>query len=160
MLKKKVPLADLLQYVNILILDDDEDVRDSTRMKLQQAGYPRVEVTGDPEEAVQKFRQTNILLTDQVLDSDKWDGIRIAQEAKQQAGDGIEVILYSGCVSEIEDKAIEAGAMAFLEKPLKFNYLKLWIEETAKRIWLQQILDTTLDELVVMDTQDFGKIHL
>jgi len=116
-------------------------------------------VTGDPEEAVQKFRQTNILLTDQVLDSDKWDGIRITQEAKQQAGDDIEVILYSGRGAEVADLATEAGAIAFLEKPLKFNYLKLWIEETAKRIWLQQILDTTPDELVVMDTQDFGKIH-
>lgn len=159
MRRANVPLADLLQYVSILILDDDKDVRDSTQMKLQQAGYPKVEVTGDPEEAVQKFRQTNILLTDQVLGFDEWDGIKITQEAKKQAGDDIEVILYSGCVSEIEDKATEAGAIAFLEKPLNFNYLKLWIEETAKRIWLQQILDTTPDELVVMDTQDFGKIH-
>ncbi|NOY61176.1 MAG: response regulator, partial [Calditrichaeota bacterium] len=152
-------LADLLQYISILILDDDEQVRDSTQMRLQQAGYPKVEVTGDPEEAVKKFRQTDILLTDQVLDSTEWDGIRITREAKKQARDDIQVILYSGCVSEIADQATEAGAIAFLEKPLNFNYLKLWIEETAKRIWLQQILDTTPDELAVLDTRDFGKIH-
>ncbi|NIA29974.1 MAG: response regulator [Actinobacteria bacterium] len=159
MRRAEEPLADLLQYISILILDDDEQVRDSTQMRLQQAGYPKVEVTGDPEEAVKKFRQTDILLTDQVLDSTEWDGIRITREAKKQARDNIQVILYSGCVSEIADQATEAGAIAFLEKPLNFNYLKLWIEETAKRIWLQQILDTTPDELVVMDTYDFGKIH-
>lgn len=158
---QKAALDDLLPFIRILILDDDPDVGKSTMIRLQQNGYPNVEFTQSVQTAWDNLKQTNILLIDHYLIGESMNGIEFTKNAKNKLGADLDVIIYSGSVEKLAQNALDAGATACLEKPLKFEYLQLWIKETAKRIWLEKILNTIPDEVIVIDPQEeqFGLIH-
>lgn len=155
-----VPLQELMQYIRILILDDDKQKRLLTMTNLEMAGFKDVIVTGNPQDAFDRINEIDILLTDQVLDP-PWDGLLVTRRAKEIGPDHLEVLIYSNKAHEISAEAIDAGATAFIEKSPDENYelLLLWIKEVARRIWLEKILNALPDELVVLDAKDFGKIH-
>ncbi len=160
-MERKQALSELLQYIRILILDDDEQTGSSTRARLMQNDYPFVIFTRDMGVARQELEHTNILLIDHYLDNSEMNGIEFTREAKKKYGKNLDIIIYYGSVDKLAQAAQEAGATACLEKPLIFEYLLLWIEETAKRIWLEKILDAIPDEVVVIDPSDeyFGRLH-
>ena len=157
----RAALEELLQYIRILILDDDEKIGQSIVSNLQKVGYSYVEHTADPDEAWSKLSSTNILLIDHDLADSEINGTEFTQQAKAKYQDHLDVIIYSGSAEKLTDYAKQAGATACLEKPLKFEYLELWIKETAKRIWYEKILNAIPDEVIVIDPTDeeFGKIH-
>jgi signal transduction histidine kinase/CheY-like chemotaxis protein len=158
---QKAALEDLLAYIRILILDDDPDVGKSTMIRLQQNGYPNVEFTQSIQKAWDSLEQTNILLIDHYLNEGSMNGIEFTRAAKEKLGADLDIIIYSGSVEKLAENALQAGATACLEKPLKFEYLQLWIKETAKRIWLEKVLNTIPDEVIVIDPREeqFGLIH-
>lgn len=160
-MERKPALSELLKYIRILILDDEDSVGLPVQMRLQQNGYPHVKFYHDPEAAWDELKTTNILLIDHYLGYSPKTGMEFTKAAKEEFGDNLDVILYSGSVENLAQHAMQAGATACLEKPLKFEYLILWIEETAKRIWLEKTLDAIPDELIVIDPREeqFGKIH-
>ncbi len=159
-MQPKAALDDLLQYIRILILDDDDNLANAARTSLNLIGYPYVEYTDDPSVAWDKLPSTNILLIDHFLGYADQNGIEFTREAKKKFGNELDVIIYSGSVGELVHFAIEAGATACLEKPLNFEYLSLWIKETAKRIWFEKILNAIPDEIAVLapNVEEFGRI--
>ena len=160
-MQQKAALEELLQYIRILILDDDKDVGLSIKFRLEQTGYPNVEFTASTVAAWEKLPYTNILLIDQYLNDSQENGIEFLRRAKSAYGANIDIILYSGHVDEFMQDAIKAGATTCLEKPLKYEYLVPWIRETARRIWYEKILNAIPDQLMVIDPSDkeFGKLH-
>lgn len=160
-MERKEALAELLQYVRILILDDEKSFGKPVQMRLQQLGFPFVTFTADNAVAWNELETTNILLIDYYLGYSGQNGIEFTREAKKKYGANLDVIIYSGSVEKLAQQAMEAGATACLEKPLKFEYLQLWIQETAKRIWLEKILNASPDEIIVIDPRDdfFGRLH-
>ena len=157
----KAALEELLQYIRILILDDEVNVGEATKVRLQQRGFPYVEFTPSTQQAFQCLPTTNILLVDHYLNGQPETGIEFTRAAKKRFGADLDVIIYSGSVEKLAQAAAESGATACLEKPLNFDYLLLWIKETARRIWMERILDAVPDELIIIDPRDqeFGKIH-
>ncbi|MBN1479616.1 GAF domain-containing protein [candidate division KSB1 bacterium] len=151
-------LSKLLPYIRILILDDNYDLAKATSFKLNQRGYKNIDIATHPQKALPKLQYCNILLTDLKLKVPGWDGLRVCREVKKRYGDQIEVIIYSAQDKEMQN-AVENGAIAFLKEPLQLDYLKIWIDEIAKRMWLEKILNAIPDEITVMDIQDFGYIH-
>ncbi len=160
-MEKKTALSELLRFIRILILDDEENIGYATQTRLQQKGYPFVEFYHEPDAAWDELKHTNILLVDHYLGYSPKTGIEFTREAKLKYGSDLDVILYSGSVEDLTQEAIDAGATACLQKPLNFEYLNLWIKETAKRIWLEKVLDAIPDEVIVIDPgeKEFGKIH-
>jgi signal transduction histidine kinase/CheY-like chemotaxis protein len=160
-MERKEALAELLPFVRILILDDEPNVAKPVQFRLQQAGYPFVTFTDNIETAWNELENTNILLIDHYLSYSGKNGIEFTREAKKEYGADLDVIIYSGSVDKLAQNALEAGATACLEKPLIFEYLQLWIQETAKRIWLEKILDAIPDEVAIIDHRDefFGRLH-
>jgi len=160
-MERREALEELLQFVRILILDDEESFGKPVQMRLQQLGYPFVSFTTSNDVARQELEHTNILLVDYYLAFSGQNGVEFTREAKKKYGANIDVIIYSGSVEKMAEMALAAGATACLEKPLKFEYLQLWIKETAKRIWLEKILNASPDEIVVIDPRDefFGRLH-
>ena len=148
-------LEDLNRYITILIVDDERDIRESLQLALEQEGYENVWAVEKAEQALGRLSKTNILLADYHLPtSEMKDGIALVREAKETYGEKIEAIVFSGKLDEadmIRQKAVEAQAAAFLEKPVRTDHIKLWIEELGKRIWLQQILDSDPEEVIIMD---------
>ncbi len=145
-------LEDLEKYITILIVDDNNDSRKSLSDALEQEGYESIWTVETAEEAYNYLPKTNILLVDYQLPTSNQKGIELVEKAKKQYGDKIQAIVFSGLTNGFENvkqRTIAANAVAFFEKPLRTEYIKLWIKELSKRICLQQILDYYPDEVLI-----------
>ena len=102
---------------NILIIDDEDSIRDTLKEILEDEGYS-VYTAEDGQEGL-------VLLSDNDIDVvflDVWlprrGGIDVLQDIREKDGD-IEVIIISGHANvDLAVKAIKLGAYDFLEKPL------------------------------------------
>jgi signal transduction histidine kinase len=150
------PLEDLLKYITIYVVDDHNSFRKSVVKRLQALNYDCVWDAANCEEALQdkNLAKTDILLTDQIFSNSEMTGLEMVRTVKERYGDKIEVILYSGNAKDIDKKdAILKGATSYLQKgdDLQFDYLKLWLDELGRRIWLQKVLDELPDSVAVYD---------
>ncbi|MBN1350407.1 response regulator [candidate division KSB1 bacterium] len=144
-------LEDLNRYITILIVDDEEVVRESLKLALEQEQYENVWAVQSSEEALKYLQKTNILLADYDLPESELNGVGLVHLAKQKFADQIEAIVFSGKGgADARRAAIDARAAAYLEKPVRIDHIKLWINELGKRIWLQQILDNNPEEAMII----------
>lgn len=121
--------------MNVLLVDDDDDVRDSLRPVVQSMGH-KVNEAGDGEEALLRVQVSPI----QVVISDwrmpRLDGIELVERVRAfKNGSYTYFILMTGAsTGETEfRRAVRAGVDDFLKKPL--DYQTLWSRLTvAERI--------------------------
>jgi len=102
---------------HVYIVDDDPDVRDATSFLLATAGYPTVPLSG-PEELLQRVtpEDAGCLVLDVRLPG--MDGLKL-QQALQERGIRMPIIFITGHGDiPMAVKAVNAGALDFLEKPL------------------------------------------
>jgi CheY-like chemotaxis protein len=100
----------------ILVVERDPHVKKLERFFLEQAGY-RVEFADDGLQGLERARALlpRILVTEIMLP--RLDGLRVCRTLKSDpATKGIVVLVFS--ILSAEDRALEAGADAFLLKPL------------------------------------------
>ena len=116
----------------VMIADSDPHVADLVGTFLPEAGYT-VTFETDGCEALSKARQTPpmVILADGLLP--RLDGIALCRSIKgdPQTGHIVAVIVFS--VLALEERAIKAGADAFIHKPLEKTRLLLMIEEAIKK---------------------------
>lgn len=108
---------------HILVVDDEEDVRDLLRKFLTRRGY-EVATVGDGEAAIEAIRETppDIVLLDIRLP--KIDGISVLQRLREESED-IAIITMSGNADEdTARKSLELGAADFITKPFNLPYLE------------------------------------
>ncbi|MDP3259718.1 MAG: response regulator, partial [Thermodesulfovibrionales bacterium] len=108
----------------ILIVDDEEGIRESLSGILEDEGYD-VLTADSGEEAVKILRETS----PDLIFLDIWltgmDGIKTLQQIKVMKPD-VPVIMISGHGSiELAVKATQIGAYDFLEKPLSLERVLL-----------------------------------
>ena len=106
----------------ILLVDDDERVRELVRVNLEFEGYI-VREAGSAEEglaAIDEARPDLILLDVMMPQVDGWEMLRRIQE-RHGAG-AIPVVMFSGQV-ESGDVARERGAQGFVGKPFDLQQL-------------------------------------
>ncbi len=123
---------------NILIVDDEPDIRNLVKEILEDEGFT-VEVAEDAEQAKQHredFSPDLVLL-------DIWmpgvDGITLLKEWKEANTLTIPVIMMSGHGTvETAVEAIKVGAYDFIEKPLSHAKLILTIKHALENVSLQQ----------------------
>jgi CheY-like chemotaxis protein len=114
----------------ILVVDDNEIILKTTSMKLQSAGY-QVFTALDGSEGVAAVRKVkpDLVLLDISFPPDvsgmSWDGFRIMDWLHRvDETQNIPVIIISGMVEEKnKERAIAAGAVAFISKPVDFDEL-------------------------------------
>jgi excisionase family DNA binding protein len=108
----------------VLLVDDDERVRELVRVTLELEGYSVREV-GSAEEgmaAIEERRPDLILLDVMMPHVDGWEMLRRIQE-RHGAG-AIPVVMFSGKVDEeIESEAESRGARGFVGKPFDLRQL-------------------------------------
>ena len=124
------------KQINILLVDDEEPVRESLQLLLKNADY-LISGCGSGEEALQLLssEQFDIIVTDLFLPD--ITGIDILTKAKRFSP-SIEVILITGHASaETAVRAMKEGAFDYITKPLNIEELRVII---AKAIEKQQIL--------------------
>ncbi len=108
----------------VLIVDDDEKVRELVRVNLEFEGY-LVREAGSADEgltAIDEAKPDLILLDVMMPHVDGWEMLRRVQE---QYGAGvIPVVMFSGQVDEdARAQAATSGAQAFVGKPFDLQHL-------------------------------------
>jgi two-component system phosphate regulon response regulator PhoB len=118
----------------ILVVDDDQAVRDSLRRALTLQGYD-VELAGDGEEALLKVRAnpgaTDLLIVDVLMP--RLDGLELTRRLR---GDGSElpILMLTARGAESDRvQGLELGADDYLPKPFNIRELVLRVESVARR---------------------------
>jgi CheY-like chemotaxis protein len=121
----------------ILVVDDNEVVIKTISLKLQGAGY-RVITAMDGTEAVAAARKENpdLILLDISFPPDvggiPWDGFRIMEWFHRlESAKKIPIVVITGNEDpKAKERATNAGAVAFFQKPLEHDYLLKVIRAT------------------------------
>ena len=115
----------------ILIVDDEENIRRTIRAILEDEGYAVREAASGSEAFVQlQDGQVDLVITDVWMED--VDGLQVIDFVRN-AGLDCEIIVISGHATiEVAVSATRKGAIDFLEKPLSFEKLLLAISNALK----------------------------
>ena len=108
----------------VLLVDDDEKVRELVRVNLEFEGYAVREAGGADEglAAIEEAKPDLILLDVMMPQVDGWETLRQIQE--RWGAEAIPVVMFSGKVDEAaEAQAAAGGAQAFVGKPFDLHEL-------------------------------------
>src|SRR5919112_1782203 len=111
---------------DILIVDDEADIRDLVAGILEDEGF-RTRVAGNSDEALTSItaRRPNLVFLDIWLQGSKLDGLQALDVIKEQHPE-LPVVMISGHGNiETAVSAIKRGAYDFIEKPFKADRLVL-----------------------------------
>jgi len=108
----------------VLLVDDDEKLRELVRVNLEFAGY-KVREAGSAEEglsAIEEAKPDLVLLDVMMPQTDGWEMLRKIQD--QYGAGAIPVVMFSGKVDEqAEEQATSRGAQGFVGKPFDLQQL-------------------------------------
>lgn len=124
---------------DILIVDDERDIRSLTAEILQDEGYETREARdSDTALAAIEQREPGLLLLDIWLQGSRLDGLGILKEAKRHHPE-LPVLMMSGHGTvETAVQAIKDGAYDFIEKPFTSERLLLLIERAMEATRLRR----------------------
>jgi two-component system nitrogen regulation response regulator NtrX len=111
---------------DILIVDDEADIRDLVAGILQDEGHgARTAKNSDEALAAIAARRPNLVFLDIWLQGSKLDGLQLLAAIKQEHAE-LPVVMISGHGNiETAVSAIKLGAYDFIEKPFKADRLVL-----------------------------------
>ncbi|MBF0302022.1 MAG: diguanylate cyclase [Desulfamplus sp.] len=137
---------------SIMIVDDDDAIRETTEEFLKFLGYSTIS-TSSAEDALSMLNlfQPDIILTDIAMEGmNGLDMTRIIKETHP-----VEVIVMTGYIAEHSyEEAIQAGASDFIFKPFRFEELSLRIKRVIREMNLKrqhEELVQTLEMLAITD---------
>jgi DNA-binding NtrC family response regulator len=107
----------LAEKFKILVVDDDEDVRDALKRILEVEGY-EVDTAGCGEEAIEKANASfyNLALIDIRLPD--VEGTKLLTELRSTTPKMVKIIITGNPSTENAIEAVNRGADAFIVKPL------------------------------------------
>lgn len=116
----------------ILIIDDDEGVRDLLSFAIKKEGY-RVETAEDGEEGLTKTRtlRPDLLILDLMLP--RYGGFELLRELQTGDLSKTPIIVVTGRYSDRSTTDIirqESNVVELMEKPIKINALLLALQRT------------------------------
>src|ERR1700743_123213 len=123
----------------ILIVDDEEDIRDLIAGILKDEGYD-TRVAGDSESALNavRLRRPQLVVLDIWLQGSKLDGIQILETLKREQPD-LPVVMISGHGTiETAVASIKKGAYDFIEKPFQADRLLHVVERALESARLKR----------------------
>jgi two-component system nitrogen regulation response regulator NtrX len=110
--------------LDILIVDDEQDIRDLVAGVLEDEGYaPRTAANSTEALAALADRRPSLILLDVWLQGSKLDGLQLLQEIKRRDST-IPVLMISGHGNlDTAVAAVREGAIDFIEKPFEAERL-------------------------------------
>ncbi len=118
---------------DILIVDDEEDIRDLIGDVLRDEGHaPRSAHDADSAFAALEFSPPDLIILDIWLQGSRMDGIEILKSVKRD-NPGIPVVIISGHGNvEVAVAAVQQGAYDFIEKPFNMDQLLVVVERALE----------------------------
>ncbi len=124
---------------DILIVDDEADIRDLVAGILQDEGHgTRTAANGDAALAAVVARRPNLVFLDIWLQGSRLDGLQLLDALKQEHPE-LPIVMISGHGNiETAVSAIKRGAYDFIEKPFKADRLILVAERALENSRLKR----------------------
>jgi len=121
--------------ISILIVDDEESVRDSLYSWFTEDGY-RVEVAEDAKKALSALEASgfDIILTD--LKMPGMDGLELLQRIKTLNKDSIIIVMTAFASVDTAVKALKEGAFDYVTKPFDPDDLSHLIRNATRQVYL------------------------
>ena len=121
--------------IAILIVDDEESVRESLNLWFTEDGY-RVECAENAKEALSKLESDSfdIILTD--LKMPGMDGLELLQRIKTLNKDSIIIVMTAFATVDTAVRALKEGAFDYVTKPFDPDDLSHLIRNATKQISL------------------------
>lgn len=126
---------------NILVIDDQEDIRNLVASILQDEGYT-CRLASNCHQAIEaiKERKPHLLILDVWLNDSRFDGIELLDIVKQTYPE-LPVVMISGhSTIETAVNALKKGADDFIEKPFKTERLLHVVSKSLEKYRLKQEL--------------------
>src|SRR5689334_14610410 len=122
-----------LMAAEILIVDDEADIRDLVAGILEDEGYEtRTAKNSDDALAAVALRRPNLVFLDIWLQGSRLDGLQLLDALKQEHPE-LPIVMISGHGNiETAVAAIKQGAYDFIEKPFKADRLVLVAERALE----------------------------
>ena len=129
------------QRVRLLLIDDDEQLRESLQRYLTTQFRYQVHAVASGIEAIERVSDRgdiyDVALCDEVL-ADGPDGIETMRQLKILHPD-LEAIVFTGWGPKSRQQALRAGAFRYLEKPVDYEELAILIRAAAQQVRLREI---------------------
>lgn len=124
---------------DILIVDDEEDIRNLINGILEDEGYkPRLASSAKTAYEAIELKVPDVIIQDIWLQGSSEDGIKILENVKAQH-QSVAVIMISGHGTiETAVSAIKKGAYDFIEKPFKADRLLVMIRRALEHVDLKR----------------------
>lgn len=136
------------ERLRVLLLDDEESVRMPLKIYLEKNFGYHVDAVANGEEALRLVEEAqghyDVALLDEVILPGP-DGVEVMQQIKAHYPD-IEAIVFTGWGSESRQRALQAGAFRYLEKPFDIDDLAMLIRTAAQQVRLRDISRAILSE--------------
>lgn len=128
------PIAN--RVAQILLVEDEVDVRNSIKAQLEDDGHQVVETeSGSEALALVETSQFDIVLTDVMIPD--MNGIELVQRINQSPNHPVTIVMTGYGSVEMAVKAIKAGAFDFLSKPFSVDVLSATMASAMRVKFLQ-----------------------
>ncbi|MBN1546634.1 MAG: sigma-54-dependent Fis family transcriptional regulator [Syntrophaceae bacterium] len=122
---------------NILVVDDDQGIREILEIVLTQEGYDVTSVE-DGVKAMAKCRRQkyDLIITD--LKMPKMDGIEFLKAVKEISPESLVILITAYASGETAVKAMQEGAYDYLEKDFDIEDLKVLVQNALNKKGLKK----------------------
>ena len=123
--------------IRVLVVDDEQSMRDLLAIMLRQAGYD-VSVADGGEAAIERLKAESfdLILTD--LRMRKVDGLTVLKAAKEHAPRTVVLVVTAYASTETAVEAMKLGAYDYITKPFKLDELKVTVANALERRRLRE----------------------
>ena len=111
----------------ILVVDDDENVRETVGSVLTEEGYS-IETASSGKEAIEKAGSNSLAVMVTDLKLPDTDGVKLYQTIKKKHPDTLAIIITGHASLQSAIRAIKAGAYDYLEKPFRMEDILLTVK--------------------------------
>ena len=123
--------------VRVLVVDDEQSMRDLLAIMLRQVGYD-VSVADGGEAAIEALKSDRFDLVVTDLRMRKVDGLAVLKAAKEHSPRTAVLVVTAFASTETAVEAMKLGAYDYVTKPFKLDELKVTIGNALERRRLQE----------------------
>jgi two-component system response regulator PilR (NtrC family) len=123
--------------VRVLVVDDEQSMRDLLAIMLRQAGYEVVVADGG-EAAIETLKRDSFDLVVTDLRMRKADGLAVLKATKEISPRTVVLVVTAFASTETAVEAMKLGAYDYVTKPFKLDELKVTIGNALDRRRLQE----------------------
>jgi signal transduction histidine kinase len=128
---------DGLDTADILVVDDEQDIRDGCERVLTRTGY-RVFKAANGEEALQILEEQSVAIVLLDLKMPGIDGMEVLNQIKSGDAALLVIIITGYATIEAAIEAMKGGAYDFITKPFEPDQLRLVVNRAHERLRLAQ----------------------